>query len=119
MSTRAAGNKKYEWNAICDRCAFEYKNWQLKKEWTGLMVCDGPGTNNCWEARHPQDFLRARKESNKLPWTRPETEDTYIEVTYNSNVLGSPVGGEYSQAGYAAAGYAIVGNINPSLTITT
>jgi len=25
--------------AICDRCGFEYPLRELRKEWTGLMVC--------------------------------------------------------------------------------
>jgi hypothetical protein len=55
------------WNAYCDSCGFKFKSDQLKKRWDGLMVDDA-----CWEPRHPQDFLRAVKEtSNKLPWTRP------------------------------------------------
>ncbi len=41
MSHKQASNER---NAICDRCGFRYKFYNLKKEWTGLMVCDG-----CWE----------------------------------------------------------------------
>ena len=33
------------WNAICDRCGFKFKNSRLRKEWTGLMVC-----NDCWDS---------------------------------------------------------------------
>jgi hypothetical protein len=25
--------------AICDRCGFQLKHYQLAKEWSGLMVC--------------------------------------------------------------------------------
>jgi len=25
--------------AICDRCGFKYRHDELRKEWTGLMVC--------------------------------------------------------------------------------
>lgn len=25
--------------AICDRCGFKYRRSQLRKEWTGLLVC--------------------------------------------------------------------------------
>ena len=61
---------KGSWLAICDRCGFEYKGPELKKEWTGLMVC-----KKCWEPRHEQDFLRAKKETTTPPWTRPEPAD--------------------------------------------
>jgi hypothetical protein len=64
-----------EWNCICDRCGFEFKSGQLKKEWTGLMVC-AP----CWEPRHPQDLLRVPRETIAPPWTRPEATETFINV---------------------------------------
>ena len=46
------------------------------------MVCHGPETDDCWEARHEQDFVRGRRETTKLPWTRPEPED----VTAYTNI---------------------------------
>lgn len=61
------------WNAICDRCGYKHKNHQLRKEWTGLMVC-----SKCFEARHPQDLLKPPHESAPIPWMRPEPVDTYI-----------------------------------------
>lgn len=43
------------------------------------MVC----ADTCWEPRHPQDFLRAIKEtSNKLPWTRPDRDGPDVSPTY-------------------------------------
>lgn len=69
-----------QYRAICDRCGYKYYNYQLQKEWTGLMVCHGPGTNDCWEARNPQDFIRGRGETPGLPWTRPEPEDTFVQL---------------------------------------
>lgn len=72
------------WNAICDVCGEKFKSDELRKRWDGLMVC-GPD----WEPRHPQDFLRAIKEtSNKLPWSRPDDGGTatesplYVEENY-------------------------------------
>jgi len=67
-----------DYNAECDRCRFKYKASELKKEWTGLMVCV-----HCWEPRHPQDFIRGVKEAEPLPWTRPVPVLTYISVTYS------------------------------------
>jgi len=63
------------YNAICDRCGFKYKANQLRKEWTGWMVCD-----SCWEPRHPQEFLRGRDEDENVQWTRPDTDDEVIEI---------------------------------------
>jgi len=63
------------WNAICDRCGFKYKSFQLRAEWNGLRTCDGPNTNGCWEPRHPQDFVRGVKDQQSVPWTRPDSDD--------------------------------------------
>ena len=35
--------------ALCDRCGFEYKLLDLKKEWNNLKTCP-----NCFETKHPQ-----------------------------------------------------------------
>ena len=67
-----------QWNVICDRCGSEYKARQLRMEWTGLRVCSGPLTRNCWEPRHPQDFVRGVKDPQAPPWTRPEAADTFL-----------------------------------------
>jgi hypothetical protein len=53
------------WNVTCDRCGFNYKSFQLREEWTGLMVCE-----TCFEHRHPQDLIRARKDDPHVPWVR-------------------------------------------------
>lgn len=77
------------WNAYCDSCGFKFKADQLKKRWDGMMVDDA-----CWEPRHPQDYLRAIKEtSNRLPWTRPNdgSQDSaansplYVQINYWDN----------------------------------
>ena len=74
MSEYVAG----AWNAVCDRCGFEYKSRQLSKEWTGLRTCRGPNTNDCWEPRHPQETLRAKPDRQAVPWTRPEGPDVFL-----------------------------------------
>lgn len=66
------------WRALCDRCGFDYYNYELRKEWTGFMVCD-----KCWEPRHPQDMIRAPKESEPLPWTRPDNDGVDVGVALN------------------------------------
>lgn len=67
-------------NAICDRCGFKYKSNKLRLEWTGLRVCAGGGTNDCFEERHPQDFARGREDRQNPAWVRPEAEDVFVEV---------------------------------------
>jgi hypothetical protein len=63
------------WNVICDRCGLKHKSHQLKKEWTGLMVCC-----DCYETRHPQDLLRVTRDEQSTPWSRPESTDTFVYV---------------------------------------
>lgn len=70
--------RKGQWNALCDRCGFKFKSGEIRKEWTGLRVCCGPGTNNCWEPRHPQEFVRGKKDKQTPAWVRPEPEDVFV-----------------------------------------
>lgn len=68
--------KKGEWNAICDRCGFEYKSDQIVKEWNGLRVC-----KSCYESRHPQDYVRGVKDDQSVPWTRSESTDIETDTS--------------------------------------
>ncbi len=65
-----------DWNAICDVCGWKYKASDLRKRWDGLMVCEKD-----WEPRHPQDFIRAIPDMQKVPWTRPETANIFVADT--------------------------------------
>ncbi len=65
---------KGRWKVECDRCGFDYKSDQLRKEWQGLRTCFGPGTNGCFEDRHPQDFVRAKPDRQAVAWARPPSE---------------------------------------------
>jgi hypothetical protein len=67
--------------AICDVCGFTFKNTQLKERWDGQMVCQQD-----WEPRHPQEFIRNGSPVPPLPWTRPESADVFIDVTYDTYV---------------------------------
>lgn len=53
------------WNAICDRCGLQFKSFQLREEWTGLMVCE-----RCYETKHPQLLLKGVKDDPSVPWVR-------------------------------------------------
>lgn len=67
---------KGAWNAICDRCGFEFKSFKLRQEWTGLRVC-----HDCYEVRHPQDGVRGKADRQTPPWVRPEPPE--INLTTN------------------------------------
>lgn len=65
--------KAGDYNAICDVCGFKFKASSLRKRWDGFMVC-----HKDFEIRHPQDFVRGIKDTQSLPWTRPESPDDFI-----------------------------------------
>lgn len=80
MSHKQASNER---NAICDRCGFKFKHFELKKEWTGLMVC-----KPCWEPRNEQDFLRVTNPEKAPEWTRPRPTDVESGPTYIATTVG-------------------------------
>ncbi len=80
-----------EWRAICDRCGQNYHDVHLRKEWTGLMVCHGPGTGNCWEPRHPQDFVRGISDLQAPPWSRPIPDAVFTGAIITGATQANPV----------------------------
>lgn len=46
------------------------------RTWDGLYVCRAD-----WETRHPQDFVRGRKDVQNVPNPRPESVDDFIGPT--------------------------------------
>lgn len=84
------------WNAICDRCGKKRLNSDLRKEWTGLMVC----RVGCFEARHPQDMVRARPDRQNPAWVRPEPEDVLVDISAGNPLLeGLLADGTYEYLG--------------------
>ena len=69
-----------QFKAECQRCSSWYHSSKLKREWTGLRVCRGPGTKECWEPRHPLDFVRGVKDRQAPPWTSPPAEERFTSV---------------------------------------
>ena len=43
--------------------------------WDGFFV-----RKDFWEARHPQDFVRGRKDNQRVPIARPEKPDVFLEI---------------------------------------
>ena len=58
------------YNTECDECSFKFKNVDLKKDWRGFYLC-----HDCYQPRHPQDFLKGIPDSQDIPWSRPDTND--------------------------------------------
>ncbi len=61
--------------AICDRCGCRFRLRDLRKEWTGLMVCPKD-----WDPR-PADHRppRIRPEGLPYPDARPEPPPLFID----------------------------------------
>lgn len=61
---------------MCSRCGSRFRASQTFKTWDGLYVCA-----NDYETRHPQDFVRGRKDRQNVPDPRPEPTDVFINPT--------------------------------------
>lgn len=69
------------WNALCQRCAREVKNYELRKEWTGLRVC-----NRCFETRNPQDHVKGRADRQAPTWVSPDVDGPDVSVGSGNEV---------------------------------
>ncbi len=64
-----------EFNLTCDRCSKKIKAHQAKHEWTGFIVC-----GDCYETRHPQDFVKAKTDKITVPFQRPIPELAFLHL---------------------------------------
>lgn len=78
MHAHGAGFRPGDRWLVCDRCGFDYRLSQMKKEWNGLIVC-----HSCYEARHPQDFIRAKQDTiTPRGPIRPPPPLSFVTRTY-------------------------------------
>ena len=68
-----------DWNILCDVCNIRVKASTTRQRWDGFRVCE-----NCFEIRHPQDFVKATTDHISVPFSRPRGTDTFVPVTYVS-----------------------------------
>lgn len=66
------GYRPGDWKRVCDVCGFDYYASQTRKRWDGLIVCDAD-----FESRHPQDYVRGRKDRQNVPDPRPVPAAVY------------------------------------------
>lgn len=59
---------------ICEVCGFRMRASQTSRRWDGLFVC-----SEDFEPRHPQDFVRGKKDHQNVPNPRPEPDDVFID----------------------------------------
>lgn len=57
----------------CDKCGFKKRASRTFRTWDGLYVC-----SEDFETRHPQDFVRGRKDNQNVPNARPEPVNSII-----------------------------------------
>jgi hypothetical protein len=73
----------------CMRCGFDYRASKVKKEWTGLIVCE-----ECWEPRHPQDFVRGVSDDITPPSpVNPRPADKFTDVTFAADTPAHDIPG--------------------------
>lgn len=70
---RADYYKHGDTNALCMQCGFKFKGSELTMRWDGIWVC-----SECWEPRHPQDFVRGVKDTQVPAVRSPEPADQFV-----------------------------------------
>ena len=75
---------------ICDRTGMAVRAERTRREWQGLIV-----RKEVWEIRQPQDFVRGVNDIQTVPFSRPRSPDTFVEINktpqiqvYGDNPLG-------------------------------
>jgi len=58
---------------LCDVCGFKKRASETRMRWDNLRVCKAD-----WEARHPQDFIKPRRDRQAVPNPRPEPQDSFL-----------------------------------------
>lgn len=59
----------------CDVCGLVYYSESKRKRWDGAIVC-----SDDWEPRHPQDYVRGKKDEQSVPDARPLPGNKFLEV---------------------------------------
>lgn len=68
-----------QYNYICDSCGQKLKSGVAKLRWDGFRVC-----GDCWESRHPQDFVKTRADNQSIPWSRPRSADVFVAMNWTA-----------------------------------
>jgi hypothetical protein len=80
MSDLAPGGriKSGDWYAFCDECGRRFFGSTLMTRWDSCKVC-----NDCYESRHPQDFIETKPDQRQPPFVRPSKYATGTIVPYD------------------------------------
>lgn len=74
-----------DFNVICDRTGFKVKASDTRIEWNGLRV-----RKESYEPRHPQDFVRGRRDDQSVDNPRSEATDGFAGVNEALNFHTDP-----------------------------
>ena len=55
------------------------------------MVCHGPNTNDCWEPRNAQDFVRGMRDKQSPEWSRPRPDPIFTGAIITGATQANPV----------------------------
>lgn len=72
----------------CDRCGETVYASETRKQWDGLIVC----SIGCFEERHPQDFVRGRRDRQNVPDPRPPGVDRFVGTLDTVTTAAAPAG---------------------------
>ena len=59
---------------ICDVCGAKVYASHTSRRWDGMQVC-----SKDWESRHPQDYVRGRRDKQVPAVVRSEPVDRFVE----------------------------------------
>ncbi len=74
-------------NVICDRCGFKRKRSNVQYTWDNLLVC----FPECWEIRHPQDFVRGIADKQSVADARPDYQTMQQSTTLGANASAQAI----------------------------
>jgi hypothetical protein len=61
---------------VCDECGLDYRKSDTRKRWDNAIVCA-----DCWEPRHPQEFIKSVRDNQRVPVARPSNAVTSTNTT--------------------------------------
>ncbi len=64
---------------VCQVCGMDIYASDIKKRWDGILVCPED-----YETRHPQDFVRARKDRVAADIVAPKSSEVSVAPTLSS-----------------------------------
>lgn len=79
MKNRNPGFESGNYWVVCDRCGLDYRIRETRKTWDNLLVCE-----ECWETKHPQDYVAPKRDNIIVPIARPEPVGSFRTTTLSS-----------------------------------